>query len=240
MSLNISFPWIGLAMALALLVLLFTTDVLRSDRSVGRWHDLTWLSWVGVTAYLLHNVEEYGVDLYGQFHAFPASMCSVLGFHVFSQCPVPAAFFTLVNVPMFWFSAPIGAIMSSRHPLAGLAIYGVMAINVVAHVAGGIVTGSIYNPGWLTAVFLFLPLTVWMIYSQFVQGRLAWAALVFTFGLGVFLHMVLLGSVLPLVKGWVQTPVPAMLAQVINAVLFIVIPVVAERWHHGKLVQPRS
>lgn len=63
-----NFQWIGSAVAIVLLVLLFCTNHLRADLSRSRWHDYTWLSWMGMAAYLLHNVEEYGIDMYGRLH----------------------------------------------------------------------------------------------------------------------------------------------------------------------------
>lgn len=77
---NTSFPWLGLAGAIVLLLLLFGSNILRSDKAVSRWRDLTWLSWAGATAYLIHNVEEYGIDLFGRTYAFPMSMCQLFGF----------------------------------------------------------------------------------------------------------------------------------------------------------------
>ena len=155
--LNRSFPWIGLVGTVLLLLLLFGTDRLRSDTTISRWRDLTWLSWAGAAAYLIHNVEEYGIDLFGRPYAFPTSVCGMFGFPDTAHCPAPPAFFTSVNVPMFWFAAPIAALLSKRHSLVGLTIYSVMSVNLVAHVAGGIAAGTIYNPGWLTAILLFCP-----------------------------------------------------------------------------------
>ena len=231
------FPWLGLIGAALLLPLLLGSDVLRSDKAISRWRDLTWLSWAGATAYLIHNVEEYGIDLFGRKYAFPTSMCQLFGFQDAAHCPVPPAFFTAVNVPMFWFAAPIAALLSRRHPLVGLAVYGVMLVNVVAHVISGIVAGSIYNPGWLTAIFLFLPLIVWMVHALFGRGGFRYAAGVFLIGWGVVLHLILAGSVVPLMKGLISTPIPAIVIQVVNAGLLIVVPWLAERWRGGVLIR---
>ena len=238
--LNNAFPWLGLAGAAVLLLLLFGSNRFRSDRAVSRWRDPTWLSWAGATAYLIHNVEEYGIDLLGRTDAFPLSMCQMFGFPDTAHCPVPPAFFTAVNVPMFWFAAPVAAWLSRRHVLVGLAIYGVMSVNVVAHVAGGLVAGSIYNPGWLTATLLFLPLTAWMVHALFGRGGLRDGALVFLAGWGIALHLILAGSLVPLMKGWISTPTPTIAVQLVNAGLFIAVPWLAERWRGGVLIRPRG
>ena len=59
---DLAFPWIGLAGALVLLALLFGSELLRGDPASSRWRDLVCLSWMAVVVYLLHNVEEYGID----------------------------------------------------------------------------------------------------------------------------------------------------------------------------------
>lgn len=225
-----SFPWLGLIGAISLLLLLFGSDFLRSDKAISRWRDLTWLSWAGVTAYLIHNVEEYGIDVFGRTYAFPTSMCQLFGFQDAAHCPAPPAFFTAVNVPMFWFAAPIAALLSRRHPLVGLAIYGVMSVNIVAHVIGGIVAGSIYNPGWLTAMLLFLPLTTWVVRTLFGRGGFRHGAWAFLIGWGIALHLILAGSLVPLMKGWISTSALAIVMQVVNAGFLIAVPWLAERW----------
>jgi hypothetical protein len=58
------FPWIGCGGAIVLLVLQFGTRLLQSEPGSSRWHDRVWLSWLAVAIYLLHNVEEYGIDVF--------------------------------------------------------------------------------------------------------------------------------------------------------------------------------
>src|SRR5215469_7540916 len=93
---DLNFPWVGSVAAAIFLVLLFLTNKLRSDLDRSRWKDHVWLSWLAVAIYLVHNVEEYGVDLLGRFHAFPNSMCSLLGLAPFPACPIPTPFFLAV------------------------------------------------------------------------------------------------------------------------------------------------
>ena len=72
------FPWIGGGAAIVFLFLLFGTRLLQSEPGSSRWHDRVWLSWLAVAIYLLHNVEEYGIDVFGRMTQFPAEICSVL------------------------------------------------------------------------------------------------------------------------------------------------------------------
>ncbi len=228
--LNTAFPWFGLAGALVLLPLLFLTNSLRSDVSVSRWRDLTWLSWIGATAYLLHNVEEYGIDLLGQTYAFPKFFCGIFGFAApYPTCPVEPAVFTAVNVPMFWLAAPIAALLSKRHLVVGLTIYSVIAVNMVSHIVEGVVSGTFYNPGFLTALVLFLPLTVWVIYALFVTGPLSYRTLAYMIGWGVALHLILMAGMLPVIKGDLHDETPAIIVQLANAALLIFVPWLFER-----------
>lgn len=224
---NTSFGWVGLVAALVLLALLFSTDRLRSGTNVSRWRDLTWLSWAAATVYLLHNAEEYAIDLYGQVHAFPATMCANFGYGPYPDCPVPPLFFTAVNIPMFWFAGPIAALLSRRHPLIGLTLYSVISANGAVHIVSALATGS-YNPGLLTAVLMFVPLSAWVGYALFGKNGLSYKALAFLIVLGVAAHAVLAGSVFALRTGAIGATTAAAL-QCLNAALLLVAPWFAER-----------
>lgn len=67
-------PWIGLGAAIVLLILIFCTDFLRSDKTKSRFLDPVSLAWMGSVIYMLHNLEEYGVDLYGNQQSFTTLM----------------------------------------------------------------------------------------------------------------------------------------------------------------------
>jgi len=223
-SLDTAFPWIGLIPALVLIGLL-ATNVLRADRRVSRWHDLVWLSWAGVAAYLIHNVEEYGVDLHGEVYAFPTAFCALFGYSApYPQCPVPGAVFTAVNVPLVWIAAPLGAWLSKRQPLAGLSIHGVIAVNLVVHIGRAVATGGQYNPGLLTAVVIFLPLAGWVLFGSRLLTKGLVAGVI---ALGVVVHAVLVAAMLLLVKGIVRQVGLIAVLQALNAGLLIVVPLVA-------------
>ena len=100
--LDLAFPWIGLVFAGLLLALLFGTDLLRSQPSSSPWRDPVWLSWMAAVAYLLHNGEEYGVDLLGHQHSFPDALCAFMKLPAYPDCPIPPAFYLAVNLSLFW------------------------------------------------------------------------------------------------------------------------------------------
>ncbi len=198
---DLAWPWIGLAFAIALVVLLLATDLLRSDRSVVRWRDLRWLSFLAVAVYLVHNVEEYGIAADGALHAFPDSLCALLGQPAYPRCAIPPAFYLFVNLPLVWIAGPLAALLLATRRWAGLTLWGVIAVNAVVHIVPALVMRA-YDPGLLTAVLLFLPLSV-------VAGRALFGpggscrpiAGVPLLGAGILMHAVLAGSVLLFLRG---------------------------------------
>ena len=146
------FPWIGGGAAVVLLILLFGTRLLQSEPGSSRWHDRVWLSWLAVAIYLLHNVEEYGIDVFGRMTQFPAEICSVSKLPVPPNCPIPAAYFLAVNIPLIRVIAPMAALLARRHPLVGLAFYGVIFVNLFFHIMP-LLTGLASAPARLPQSF---------------------------------------------------------------------------------------
>ena len=192
---DLAWPWIGLAFAAALIVLLFATPLLRGDRSLPRWRDLRWLSFLAVAVYMLHNVEEYGLSANGVLHAFPNSLCELLGQADYPGCGIPPAFFLFVNLPLVWIAGPVAAMLSRRFPLAGLTLWGVIGINAVVHIVPAILRRE-YDPGLVTAIVLFLPLTAMVFAVAFGRrGPYLRRAAVLILAAGALMHGVLGASV---------------------------------------------
>jgi len=197
---DLAWPWIGLGFAVILAVLL-ATDVLRGDRAIPRWRDLRWLSFLAVAVYLVHNVEEYGIAANGVPHAFPDALCVLLGQPGFPGCGIPPAFFLVVNIPLVWVAGPVAAALSHRFRLAGFTLWGVIGINAVVHVAPALAQRE-YDPGLLTAIVLFIPLTVMAAVAALGRSgpylRRAGAVLL---AAGVLMHAVLAGSAILYLRG---------------------------------------
>jgi hypothetical protein len=220
--LDLNFPWVGLFFALVLIVLLLATNLLRSDPKVSRWRDPSWLGWLAMTIYLLHNVEEYGIDLMGQVHAFPGGVCSALGLPPYPDCSLPPAFYLAVNIPLFWLAAPIAALLSRRFPFLGLTLYGVTFVNALVHLMTSLLATP-YNAGVFTAVVLFLPASLWVAYACFRTGPFNYKGLALIVAEGVFLHIILMGSMQLFVRNIISANA-LVLIQVFNAVVYILIP----------------
>ncbi len=229
---DIAFPWIGGIGAIILAGLLFATDHLRSDLGRSRCHDWVWLSWLGAAAYLLHNFEEYGIDLLGTFHAFPDVMCAQLGLQSYPDCPIPPVFFLAVNITAFWIAGPVAALLSARHPLVGLSVYGIIMINALMHIVGAF-RGN-FGAGFLTAL-LFAALAAWMIRTCFGRGRMSYGALMLLVAGGVLVHLVLAGPLLMFLNGDLSVTVVVLL-QLANPFLLMLILWLGERWRNGELI----
>ncbi|MBR2817578.1 MAG: HXXEE domain-containing protein [Reyranella sp.] len=174
-----------------LLVLLFCTNHLRADLSRSRWHDYTWLSWMGMAAYLLHNVEEYGIDMYGRLHGFPQDIVHVMKLPPYPDCPIPPLYFVAVNVTAFWVMAPIAALPSRRHPLVGFSIYSIIMINIVFHVMP-LLTGGGYDAGTLTALIVFTHAILTGPMLLFVKGMIGSTPMVLIQFANLFVLMLIL------------------------------------------------
>lgn len=209
-------PYMGLGAAL-LLALLLSTDILRSDRSVSRWQDLVWLAWAGTLAYLLHQFEEHGIDAEGAHYAFRGFMCATLGFPDAKTCPVPLSYITSVNIAAVWLAGPAAALLGRRWPALALSYFSIPFINFLGHTAPYLINGT-YNPGVLTAILVFLPLSLWAFRVALVRYRLGWSTVLATVFAGVILHAILLLSVKAYIAGLIGIVVLNVI-QVINPLI---------------------
>lgn len=219
-------PWLGLGAAALLLAWLGLGD-LRGDRTAPRARDLSWLAWATTAAYLLHQFEEHGVDARGAPYAFRAALCAVVGRLDAVPCPVPEAFITAVNLPVGWLAGPAAALLARRWPAAALGWLAVPATNAVAHL-GPALAGGGYNPGLLSAVLLFLPLSLQAFRVALGRSELGWRVVGAALFGGVAVHAVLMLSLRAYLAG--RLGEPALLAvQVVNPALPILLAVAAAR-----------
>lgn len=209
-------PYMGLGAAL-LLALLLSTDILRSDRSVSRWQDLVWLAWAGTLAYLLHQFEEHGIDAEGAHYAFRGFMCATLGFPEAKTCPVPLSYITSVNIAAVWLAGPAAALLGRRWPALALSYFSIPFINFLGHTVPYLINGT-YNPGVLTAILVFLPLSLWAFRVALVRYQLGWSTVLATVFAGVILHAILLLSVKAYIAGLIGIVVLDVI-QVINPLI---------------------
>lgn len=222
--------WAGLGAAIVLLIMLFATNILRLDGNKSRWKDPTWLAWLASVGYLLHNVEEYGLDLTGTMYSFPKAMKEMIGF-------MPGGVFIMaVNISIVWFVGPIAAYISRKYRIMSVGMMGFMLVNSFAHVIPLIITGE-YNPGLFTALAFFLPVSIWVIYARFGEGKLKFSALAAVIGIGIISHLVLFGTIIGFYRTGIIGENFAAVIQVLNAILMFSLWYGAERIAGGKLAE---
>lgn len=190
MGFSLLWPWIGLGLAVILLLGLTFGDM-RGDRTVPRTRDMVWLAWAATAAYLLHQFEEHGIDAAGVPYAFRGALCMRFGFVNATACPIPESFITAVNIPAVWIAGPIAALLGRRWPAIALSYFSVPAVNAFAHIGPALAAGD-YNPGLLTAVLLFLPLSLWTLRIALRRPDLGWRIVTATIGGGIVIHAVLI------------------------------------------------
>lgn len=183
-------PWIGLGLAAILLLGLATGD-LRGDRGQPRMRDMAWLAWAATAAYLLHQFEEHGIDAQGAPYAFRGMLCMRFGYADVTICPIPESFITAVNISVVWLAGPIAALLGRRWPAIALSYFSVPAVNAFAHIGPALAAGD-YNPGLLTAVVLFLPLSFWALWIALRRPDLGWRMVSVTIVGGIAMHAALM------------------------------------------------
>lgn len=189
----IAWPWMGLGMAVIMLVLLFGTNVLRSKSSTGsRWLDPQWLAWAAMPAYLIHQFEEYACNtIDGGYVIINQVFTNTQG--VLDLSNLPLVYFPEVNICLVWFAVPLSAFLCHWNPVIGLAPYGFILVNGLMHCLGTL-SGAMpveANPGFWTGTFIFLPLVAVVIYATVKKKFMSGGALAVALVSGILAHAML-------------------------------------------------
>lgn len=186
----LEWPWIGLGACAVILILAFGTDSLRKDTSKRRWRDPAWLAWLGAAAYMLHNIEEYGVAANGMFNAFPAFMYAAMGFQI------SEAAYLACNLGLVWVCGPVAAVLARKRRGMAACMSIFELINGLSHVVQA-ATFHMYNPGLVTAAAIFMPLCVWTLHVCFGKKGDAQPLRVFwgQFAVAAVYHVLLFGGI---------------------------------------------
>lgn len=220
-------PWMGLGATIVLIVLLFFTDFLRVEKEKCRWKDPYWLSWVFMVCYMLHNVEEYGLDLTGAHNGFANAMAVIFG------KPLEEYFFLCVNFSLVWVAAPLAAIISRYRKWSVLAtgMAGFMIANSLTHIVAGIVRG--YNSGLATTLCLFVPIAIWTLVVCYGNNGIKGSARWWNLGIGILHHIIMFGSILPAkFTGVISMPILSVI-MLLDAVLLFYLWILLQRLVYG-------
>ena len=134
-------------------------------------------------AALLHVVEEYYVP--GGFFDFVRR----LGTGIAEQLTLPVA---IVVNGLFLLLALLAAILWRDYPVPSLSIAGLLLVNALIHVAGSL-RAKAYAPGLITAVILYVPLSLAAFVIAAKESFVSTQGLVVAIALGFLYHILLLG-----------------------------------------------
>lgn len=171
---------------------IFLSLMLLEEWEPQRRDPLTRFHWILLTAYLVHQFEEHGVDLYGRpyfFITYVRSVISAIGAaDGFSLTPL-AIYRT--NTLFVWLPLLVAVWGRRRFLWPGLAAGGLVLVNGILHVGLALWRGE-YNPGVGSAIALFLPCG--LLYFRFVRRRcdVPWQGVAGGVLFGVVLHVLLL------------------------------------------------
>jgi len=176
--------------AIVMVAILLTTDTFRGGTKVSRWRDPMWLAWLAVPLYWLHQFEEYSLPVIGLDYSIQEMVCKNLGFPPYPDCPIPLSFYPVVNISLMWFGAPLAAYLFRHNVLIGLSFWGLLLANGLLHTAGGVAAGA-YNTGLWSSAFLFVPLSLWIIYTSAIRGPYSGKVVGVAYAAGAITHVLL-------------------------------------------------
>jgi len=97
------------------------------------------------------------------------------------------------ELALMWFGAPLAAYLFRRNVLIDLSYWGLLFANGLVHTAGGVAAGA-YNTGLWSAVFLFVPLSLWVIYACAIRGPYSGKVVGVAYAAGALTHVLLFMS----------------------------------------------
>lgn len=187
------FQWPWLALALGVIGAL---ALLRRPRP----SDPAWLVCWMLPMYMIHQFEEHGVDLLGRRFHFIAELCSTLGHPNVDRCPADPWFILAVNVGAVWIAGLAAIAWRDKNVLVGLCAFGIPLVNAFAHIVPAVKRGT-YNSGLVTAVVLFLPISIHALRVAVRANVLPRERAPFIIGTGALLHAILLSALIGYERG---------------------------------------
>jgi len=138
----------------------------------------SFVAWLVVVAYMVHQTEEHYYDLRGWRYAFVPDFNHGLGKLLFPlcddishlTCPVNTALGMYINVFFVWLSFPLTILVSNvlggKYFIAGYLNWGFAVANgLMGHIVPMILTQE-YNPGVFQSLVM-VPLGIWLIVRRF-------------------------------------------------------------------------
>jgi hypothetical protein len=163
-------------------------------------------------------------------------ICEKIGFRPYPDCPIPLAFYPVVNIALMWFGAPLAAYFFRRNVLIGLSFWGLLFANGLVHSAGGIAAGA-YNTGLWSAAFLFVPFSLWVIYVCAIRGPYSGKVVAVAYAAGALTHVLLFAGY-GLFKAGVIGSAGLLVYAAVIGFTPIILAAIASRFFKPELVRP--
>ncbi|KAH9826090.1 HXXEE domain-containing protein [Teratosphaeria destructans] len=140
---------------------------------------------------MIHQFEEYGLDLKGRHFYFHQIICGKLGYSSTADCTIQAWHLTFINlVLMTW--AALRARSAPAGP--GANFFGLAAFNALVHIVPGAIDaahgGDLYNPGQLSALVILIPGAVGALRALYRQRVITGAGIARALAVGMLAHVI--------------------------------------------------
>ncbi|MEM8919562.1 MAG: HXXEE domain-containing protein [Pseudomonadota bacterium] len=114
-------------------------------------------------AYIIHQFEEHWIDIFGNVYAFQASVNGMIGTATEGPIdptrPLTSEGIFVINTALVWLVGFVAIWTAPRKIFPTLCMTAIVLVNGLVHIAGAFAF-SAYNPGLLTSILVFLPLSV--------------------------------------------------------------------------------
>ncbi|MEO1495029.1 MAG: HXXEE domain-containing protein [Pseudomonadota bacterium] len=178
-------------------VLLFLALTTRPPDAGPFSEDTKLMATMLAAAYMLHQVEEHWIDLRGRIYLLRDQLNVLLG-RAFgpeaASAMTPQAVF-FINTSVVWLAAFIAIWSAPSHLFPAVALAGVIFVNGIAHIVQAVAARD-YNPGLLTAIAIFVPLSVAFYVATGTAGSVRPIEIGAGIAWGIFAHVLLIGGLL--------------------------------------------
>ncbi|MEM8617647.1 MAG: HXXEE domain-containing protein [Pseudomonadota bacterium] len=179
-------------------------------------------------AYIIHQFEEHWVDIYGNTYAFQGAVNDLLKAALGSPDSdveiLTRAGVLVINTSLVWLVGALAIWSASRHAFPTLAMAAIVLVNAFSHIGSAVVSQA-YNPGLLTSILLFIPLSVTIYVLLLRQGLTNVFEVMVSIIWAVVAHVVMVGGLI--ITNWLML-VPEMV-YFAALVLWSVVPMLVFR-----------
>ncbi len=177
-----TWPIFGLGFGVAILLFLLADWRENRIETIAKWH------WLLLAIYTLHQFEEHGVDLFGRAYYFITYANEFLALQGADAPQLTPSSLYQINTLTIWIGFAIAIWASQRFTWPGYFAAALVLTNGLFHI--GIALGRWeYNPGVMTALILFLPIS-WLYFKEVVRAK-GWPPVLIAIGFGIFGHLLL-------------------------------------------------